>query len=575
MTADAGTRSREWFDSALPWIVFGTSLVVLVACAAGRDPWRTDEHRYIEVARQMLSGGGWLVPKLNGMPYSHKPPGFFWLIALAHRSGAPLWLAGMLPSVIGASTTLALTFAWARNGFGKPTAWTAIAILASTQLFASLSLRANIDALLTAFTTASLYGIWRGLAVRNEPGPRFSPWFMAAGLAAGLGVLVKGPVALVVPASTLAALVLFERPRPRVPATGVASLLLGAAIPSLLWLGLAAFDAGPAYVGRLVWGHGIGHALGQVDKVRPWWFYAKDFPGSLLPWTLLLPALAVWLRTEHRNRATVFALASLVAPLVVMSFFPAKRHLYLLPLCPAAAVLTAHLCHAARPATKAFAISWDLGRCLLGIIGSLLGLGLVVASLLVWGGWDRVFASVWSPWELLGGSVANGTIPFFAFVAGVLLLIGGRQVIDQNSSIWEARGIRTIGLGTALFLLGVLHPIESLGRSPLDFYRRIDALVGSDDLAFYGSSDFAPNWILKRDKVTMWPNEKSVRDFLETNPAPGWLIAEATSLMRLGTPDAAEFVVSVPRALEPPMVLLRQNSAHRRSTDQTRSHTGR
>ncbi|MDX1698178.1 MAG: hypothetical protein R3308_07810, partial [Thiohalobacterales bacterium] len=38
-----------------------------------------DELRYIAVAWEMWQRGDFLVPYLNGEPYSHKPPLFFWL----------------------------------------------------------------------------------------------------------------------------------------------------------------------------------------------------------------------------------------------------------------------------------------------------------------------------------------------------------------------------------------------------------------------------------------------------------------------------------------------------------------
>ena len=47
-----------------------------------RDPWNPDEPRYAEVAREMVVLGQYLVPHLNGEPYSDKPPLFFWLAAL-------------------------------------------------------------------------------------------------------------------------------------------------------------------------------------------------------------------------------------------------------------------------------------------------------------------------------------------------------------------------------------------------------------------------------------------------------------------------------------------------------------
>ncbi len=42
-----------------------------------------DETRYLTVAWEMRQSGHWLLPTLNGEPYSHKPPLLIWLINLA------------------------------------------------------------------------------------------------------------------------------------------------------------------------------------------------------------------------------------------------------------------------------------------------------------------------------------------------------------------------------------------------------------------------------------------------------------------------------------------------------------
>ena len=47
-----------------------------------RPLWPVDETRYASVAWEMWLRGDFLVPYVNGEPYSHKPPLLFWLIQL-------------------------------------------------------------------------------------------------------------------------------------------------------------------------------------------------------------------------------------------------------------------------------------------------------------------------------------------------------------------------------------------------------------------------------------------------------------------------------------------------------------
>ena len=65
--------SRSIYVHVLLW-----GLVVAVALIV-RPPLPVDETRYLAVAWDMWLENHYLVPHLNGEPYSHKPPLLFWL----------------------------------------------------------------------------------------------------------------------------------------------------------------------------------------------------------------------------------------------------------------------------------------------------------------------------------------------------------------------------------------------------------------------------------------------------------------------------------------------------------------
>ena len=55
-------------------------------CLAGATAWLRpltlpDEGRYVGVAWEMLRSGDWLTPTLDGLPFFHKPPLFYWITA--------------------------------------------------------------------------------------------------------------------------------------------------------------------------------------------------------------------------------------------------------------------------------------------------------------------------------------------------------------------------------------------------------------------------------------------------------------------------------------------------------------
>ena len=61
-----------------------------------------DEGRYAGVAWEMIRSGDWLTPTLDGLPFFHKPPLFYWITAVSlELFGLHPW-AGRLASVTGA-----------------------------------------------------------------------------------------------------------------------------------------------------------------------------------------------------------------------------------------------------------------------------------------------------------------------------------------------------------------------------------------------------------------------------------------------------------------------------------------
>ena len=66
-------------DRAL-WVLLTGWMLFSIASLWLRPLWPVDETRYARVAWEMWLRGDFLVPYINGEPYSHKPPLLFWLI---------------------------------------------------------------------------------------------------------------------------------------------------------------------------------------------------------------------------------------------------------------------------------------------------------------------------------------------------------------------------------------------------------------------------------------------------------------------------------------------------------------
>lgn len=308
-----------------------------------RPLWPVDETRYLAVAWEMWQRGDFLVPYLNGEPYSHKPPLLFWLIHAGWGVfGVNEWWPRLVPSLL-AFTGVMLMQRLARQLWPTQAelANTATWIVFGTFLFAGLFTLLGFDPLLMCSTLIGMSGL-----VRAAQGERMRG-LLWLGVGIGLGVLSKGPVILLhlLPAAVLAP---WWATLPRGTIVrwylGVlGALLLGAAI-ALAWAAPAAYFGGEAYRNAIFWGQTAGRMAESFAHREPWWHYLSMLPLMLFPW-FLWPALwrgVAGLRNSINEPSVRFLLAWIVPVFVGFSLISGKQIRYLLPLIPAFALLAAY-----------------------------------------------------------------------------------------------------------------------------------------------------------------------------------------------------------------------------------------
>lgn len=323
-----------------------TQLVALLAVAAilfalpafMKDLWTPDEPRYALIAREMLHSGDWVVLQRNGEVYREKPPLLFWTIAAI---SAPLGdvneFTARTPSILAALVTLLLTYDLARRMFGPHAGlWSAL-VLATTFRFWWQSNTGQIDMLLTACTTLSLYALWRWHESRH------AQWPVAYHAGTALALLAKGPPALIF---TLVGAVGFLWGR-RDERRGL-GLWLGvplSIVPVAAWFYFSR-QTGGGDVGSEVSGTFARQIMGRifsgVSHTQPPWYYLKILPIEWFPWILIFPWMLVYTwRTRREGPAMRLLLAWVVPAFVLFHIIVEKRALYLLPLYPALAILVA------------------------------------------------------------------------------------------------------------------------------------------------------------------------------------------------------------------------------------------
>jgi len=339
----------------LAWVILAaTAALVLFPGLGNHDLWAPDEPRYGQVSREMMTSGDWLLPQVNGRIYTDKPPGWFWCAAALSLPGGDVTpLTARLPSALAALALLLLVAVWGERRLGAGSGTRAAVVLASTFLFFDLGRSAHLDMLLALLVSLSLLAGRDVCAARGGRGGLLLFW-----LAAGLGVLVKGPLGLLLPVLVLTVdRLVARRPRDLLLLKPWWGLPLSASLP-LAWL-LAVSATRPGYNPLAVIDRHVVSRFGSgLHHARPFWYFGVHFFLELMPWGLLVPvaAWAAWRfgsapRPAEREDETGvpvpgrdqrrFLVIWVVAILLFFSLSREKRGLYIMPLVPAAALLVA------------------------------------------------------------------------------------------------------------------------------------------------------------------------------------------------------------------------------------------
>jgi 4-amino-4-deoxy-L-arabinose transferase-like glycosyltransferase len=271
---------------------------LLLYPSLGFHLFEPDEGRYAEIPREMLERGDWVVPYLQSEPYLDKPPLLYWLVMLSYACfGVAAWSARLVPA-LAVHACILTTYLMGRRSFGeRPAFWGAL-LLSLAPGFIGVGRLLVLDGLLTLCVTLALFSVLE--ALRGER-LRWAWWLLAAGCC-GLGVLAKGPIALILPLVPLAAYGwLSGRLCPVSPRACLvfALMVLGVTAP---WY-IAMCGALPQFAGDFFWKHNVVRFLSPFDHREPVWYYVPILLGGLLPGTLLLVGAVRFLFSADPARA--------------------------------------------------------------------------------------------------------------------------------------------------------------------------------------------------------------------------------------------------------------------------------
>jgi 4-amino-4-deoxy-L-arabinose transferase-like glycosyltransferase len=331
---------------------------------------------FVEAPREMLQTAQFTVPMYNYEPWLDKPAFAFWLIIGCYKLLGVNEFAARLPSALSGILLTLTTFGLSRQLLTRRQAFLSALVLACSPLFLLVGRVALTDEPLALFLTTALLslavalyrphpvgtvalraddvstGVTPTSSGQNTALQSFLPLLIAYP-ALGLAALCKGPPLTLglVGVITLIYLLLTKSTKKLLPSIyrlhpimGIL-IVLAVASPYYIWAHQATHGA---FTETFFVKQNLGRAVGAVNHVNPWWWYAPVVVAGFLPWSVVAAFARKFLvrlircrsrLNTARSQLLFFALCWAAVGFVAFSAVPTKLQTYIVPIFPALAIL--------------------------------------------------------------------------------------------------------------------------------------------------------------------------------------------------------------------------------------------
>lgn len=265
----------------LTWVFFLVFLAFF--CVGNHIMPITDpvESNYALTAKEMLDSGNWLSPQIYHQFWYDKPIMIYWLVAASYAIFGVVDFAARFPSALFGALSVAFMYQMVRTIANRRLLAVWSALILGTSLEFWVIGHAVITDMILMFTTIGTFGYaYRGLMEKKS-------WFIAlAYFFAGLGVLTKGPVAIVLPGILFLIFAGWSQSWQMVkqlfPVKGILIFL----VTVLPWYGYMYAAHGSDFINGFLGLHNITRATqSEHPSDNHWWYYLAIFLGASLPWT--------------------------------------------------------------------------------------------------------------------------------------------------------------------------------------------------------------------------------------------------------------------------------------------------
>jgi len=319
-----------------------------------------DAAQYASMSREMASTGNYLQLYDLGKDYLDKPPLLFWLSSLSIQLFGVYDWAYRLPSILCLGLALWSVYRFTLLYYNELIAQLSVLVLASSQAFILMAHDVRCDTMLMGFV---MFSIWQLAAWYQS-----NAWkhFVMAFMGSGLGMLTKGPIAIVVPGVSFAIHFLLQRNWKQFFRW---EYILGVIIVGVLLIPMSIglytqFDLQPGKIIHGVpiqsglrfyyWTQSFGRYTGEnvFNEMNHFTFLLENMLWSFLPWIFIFfMALVISVkdilksRFKLQNHEEFIAAGGFIATYCMLARSQAQLPHYIFVVLPFAAIVTAKGLH--------------------------------------------------------------------------------------------------------------------------------------------------------------------------------------------------------------------------------------
>jgi 4-amino-4-deoxy-L-arabinose transferase-like glycosyltransferase len=329
-------------------------------------PYHADENFYVTSSRNMIESNDYITPTYKDQKRFAKPILFYWLVTSSYKIfGVNLFSARLVSALFG-TLCIPLVFITACRLFDYKTALISALLLPGCYLHFQIARWATTDMALNFFILSTFYFFIRGFQGKSNQN---TPYYFAY-ICMGIGFMIKGPIAIIIPALVIGGFLITLRnwdefPRLRL---GYGAIILAAII--LPWFVTMLTLHGDEFKNHILGAELRDRMIHETPfslyyfgvSIRyylPWsFFFLAALAVKFLPnlpqqnsstsaksyFVFLSERLKAWYCniTHKDNQAFLFSIIWLVFPLILFTLFRIEHSRYMLPVSTPIAMITAH-----------------------------------------------------------------------------------------------------------------------------------------------------------------------------------------------------------------------------------------